>query len=81
MSSKDIENAIRKFLQEELMKDQAEFASLNDELDLDSLDQTELMVFLNEEFKVISDQEQVSQEALRTLDSIISLASGSRKTA
>jgi len=81
MSSKDIENAIRKFLQEELMKDQAEFASLNDELDLDSLDQTELMVFLNEEFKVISDQEQVSQEALRTLDSIISLASRGINTA
>jgi len=57
------------------MKDQAEFASLKDELELDSLDQTELMVFLNEEFKVNTDEGQVEPEALRTLGGILNLAS------
>lgn len=73
MASNEIELKVRHFLQEELMKEQAEFFTLDDELDLDSLDQTELRVFLTEEFQVDADLENVPPEALRTLKNIIAL--------
>ena len=73
MASNEIELKVRHFLQEELMKEQAEFFTLEDELDLDSLDQTELRVFLTEEFQVDTDLENVPPEALRTLKNIIAL--------
>lgn len=48
----EIETKIRQFLVEDMVKEEARVASATDELDLDSLDQTELRVFLEEEFSV-----------------------------
>jgi acyl carrier protein len=73
MTLNQIEMKIRTFLQEQLMKEQAEFLSLEDELELDSLDQTELRVFLGEELKIDTELDKVPPESLRTLKSIIGL--------
>jgi len=73
--SKEIDIKIRKFLINELMKDQAEFISLDDELALDSLDQTELRGFLNEEYGIDTAFEKVPPESISTLKGIISLVS------
>lgn len=48
----EIETKIRQFLVEDMVKEEARVAAVTDELDLDSLDQTELRVFLEEEFSV-----------------------------
>ncbi len=52
MDLKTAENKLRVFLLDDMMKDEVEEASNDDQLDLDSLDQTELRVFLEEEFSV-----------------------------
>lgn len=66
----EIEKKIREFLAEDLMKEQAEFFSFEDDLDLDSLDQTELRVFLTEEFGVNTEFDKVPAEAISTLGNI-----------
>ncbi|WCM23151.1 acyl carrier protein [Paraburkholderia bryophila] len=50
MNQQQIEEKIRQFLAEDMMKEQAKVVDLDVEMELDSLDQTELRVFLEEEF-------------------------------
>jgi acyl carrier protein len=73
MTTTEIESTIRKFMVEELMIEQAEAFELDDQLELDSLDQTELRVFLNETYKIDMDVKKVPDESIRTLKSIVSL--------
>lgn len=47
-----IEQKVRNFFIEDMVKDNVLDAASNDELDLDSLDQTELRVFLDEDFGI-----------------------------
>jgi len=52
MQENMIETKVRNFLIEDMIKEHVRAAGKDDELDLDSLDQTELRVFLDEEFQV-----------------------------
>lgn len=52
MSKMKIEEKIRTFFVEDMVKENVRDAGADDELDLDSLDQTELRVFLEEEFGI-----------------------------
>jgi acyl carrier protein len=76
MLSNEVEKSIRKFMVEELMFEQAEAIQVDEELTLDSLDQTELRVFINEQFKVDTDLEKVPPEMIGTIKNIISLVQG-----
>lgn len=69
----EVEQKIRVFLAEDLMKEQAEFFTMEDELELDSLDQTELRVFLTEEFGVNTEFDKVAPESLGTLKGVLAL--------
>jgi len=73
MTNTETESKLRIFLKDELMKEQAEFITLEDELALDSLDQTELRVFLTEEFEINTDFENLPPESLINLKNIIEL--------
>ncbi len=73
MTSSEIETKLRSFLVDELAKEQAEFLSLEDELELDSLDQTELRGYLTEEFEFDASFDKVPPENLKSLSSIIGL--------
>ena len=52
MQTNLIETQIRTFLIDDMVKENVRAASNADELDLDSLDQTELRVYLDEEFGI-----------------------------
>lgn len=52
MTGNVIEQKIRHFFIEDMVKDNVRNAASTDELDLDSLDQTELRVFLDEDFGI-----------------------------
>ncbi|PRA33227.1 acyl carrier protein [Pseudomonas poae] len=52
MTGNLIEQKIRHFFIEDMVKDNVRNAASTDELDLDSLDQTELRVFLDEDFGI-----------------------------
>ncbi|MFA7942980.1 acyl carrier protein [Pseudomonas brenneri] len=52
MTGNVIEQKIRHFFIEDMVKDNVRDAASTDELDLDSLDQTELRVFLDEDFGI-----------------------------
>ncbi len=73
MNPTEIESAIRKFMVDELMFEQAEEISVDEELTLDSLDQTELRVFISETYKVATDLEKVPPEEIGTINNIVSL--------
>lgn len=73
MNTQEIESSIRKFMAEELMFEQAEEISIDEDLTLDSLDQTELRVFLSDTFNVDTTLENVPAENIGTLKDIISL--------
>lgn len=73
MNAQEIESSIRQFMSEELMFEQADEIALDEDLTLDSLDQTELRVFLSETFKIDTTLEQVPPEKIGTLKDIISL--------
>jgi len=73
MTTTETELKLRAFLKDDLMKEQAEFITLEDELTLDSLDQTELRVFLTDEFKINTDFETLPPESLSNLKNIIEL--------
>lgn len=68
--NEETEKKLRDFLVNNLMMEQAEFFKIEDELDLDSLDQTELRVFLTEDFGINTDFDKVPPEALATLQKI-----------
>lgn len=70
MKEHDIEAKIRSFLVDDMVKEHARTAAAEDELDLDSLDQTELRVFLGEEFGVqFKGQDDI--EPFRTIKGIV----------
>lgn len=73
MNTTEIESTIRKFMVDELMFDQAEEIAVDEELTLDSLDQTELRVFISETYKVATDLEKVPPEKIGTIKNIVSL--------
>ncbi len=77
----EIISKIKGFLIETLMKEQAEFYGPDDELELDSLDQTELRVFLIEECGVTTKAEDLSVESLSSISKIASLISSSATVA
>lgn len=52
MQNNIIETKIRDFLVDDMVKENVRAAASDDELDLDSLDQTELRVYLDEEFGI-----------------------------
>lgn len=52
MTAQLLEQKIRNFFVDDMVKDNVRSAASTDELDLDSLDQTELRVFLDEEFGI-----------------------------
>ena len=76
MNTTEIESTIRKFMVDELMFEQAEEISVDEELTLDSLDQTELRVFISETYKVPTDLEKVPPEKIGTINNIVSLVQG-----
>ena len=73
MDTQEIESSIRQFMSEELMFEQADEITLDEDLTLDSLDQTELRVFLSDTFKIDTTLENVPAEKIGTLKDIISL--------
>ncbi len=77
----EIISKIKGFLIETLMKEQAEFYGPDDELELDSLDQTELRVFLIEECGVTTKAEDLSVESLSSISKIVNLISSSATVA
>lgn len=52
MQTEELECRIRTFLADDMMKDGVRSIPVDAELELDSLDQTELRVFLDEEFGI-----------------------------
>jgi acyl carrier protein len=72
MDNSEIESTIRTFMTDELMIEQANEFGIDDEIELDSLDQTELRVFLNQNYKIETDVEKLPSESIRTLNNIIS---------
>lgn len=76
---KEIEANIRKFLIEELMKEQAEFTSLKEDLILDSLDQTELRAYLEEEYGIDTSFDKVDPDSLSKLENIVKLVIDNRQ--
>jgi acyl carrier protein len=50
MSAEEIEKKVREFLTDEMLKEQAAVAASSDPLDFDSLEQTEIRVYLEEAF-------------------------------
>ncbi|MCF6436504.1 MULTISPECIES: acyl carrier protein [Pseudoalteromonas] len=69
MNLEQIEQSVRNFLIEDLMKDELEGVALNAELGLDSLDTTELRVFVEENFSL--DPSKLIAEKLDTLEHIV----------
>lgn len=63
-----VEGKIRKFLTDELMKERASLASYDEPLDIESVDQVELRLFLEEEFGVKADSD---IELLDTIGAIL----------
>lgn len=73
MEGKNKEIIIREFMTDELMIAQANEFAIDDELTLDSLDQTELRVFIASKFGVDTDINKVPAESIRTIKGIIEL--------
>ena len=71
LNSSAVEIKIRDFLTQELMKEKGTLAALHEELDIDSVEQVESRVFLEEEFK--ADLQKVSIP-LNTIQNLITIA-------
>ncbi len=56
LDQQQVEAKVRMFMVDDMVKEEARNAELMDELDLDSLDQTELRIFLEEEYDVSFDE-------------------------
>lgn len=65
-----VEKKIRSFFVDDMMKEHVASLGLDEPIDLDSLDQTELRVFMEEEFKVNLARDDMSR-AFRTLGSMV----------
>jgi len=71
-TEKELEDVLRTFLKEEVMMTQIEFMTVDDELTLDSLAQTELRVFLEEKYGLDISMEAMPVETAATLSALIS---------
>lgn len=69
------EKKLREFLIDDMLKEEVRDASSDEQLDLDSLDQTELRVFLEEEFDVREMGAPELEQPLTTINEIISFIS------
>ena len=74
MDNAVIETKLRNFLADELMKRHALTISLSDPLDLDSLDLTEIHVFLEEEFGFLFSGESFGGDTLNHFIQLCSVA-------
>ncbi len=81
MNSIEIESKIRNFLADEMMKERSRVCALTDQLDLDSLEKTELRVFLEEDMGVEFPSDPARKPNLETLEGIISFASAANTQA
>lgn len=66
------ETQIRNFLTETLYLPNIQYCDLGDELNLDSLVQTELRIYISEKFGLVTDLENMPAETTSTLGSILS---------
>ena len=67
----EYEERMRTFLCDELMRQECRTVDANDPLDLDSLDQTELRVFLEEEFNVGSIDRSLASSSISAIVDLI----------
>jgi acyl carrier protein len=79
MNTTEIESTVRKFMADELMFEQADEIAVDETLTLDSLDQTELRVFISETYKVDTGLEKVPPEDIETIKNIVSLVQNQKK--
>ncbi|MBR8343528.1 acyl carrier protein [Burkholderia ambifaria] len=56
LDQQQVESRVRKFMVDDMVKEEARNATVMDEFDFDSLDQTELRIFLEEEYGVRFDE-------------------------
>jgi acyl carrier protein len=75
------ETQIRNFLTETLYLPNIQYCDLTDELNLDSLVQTELRIYISESFGIPTDLESMPAETTTNLDSILSYIQSSEKIA
>ncbi|GAA3917561.1 hypothetical protein [Litoribacillus peritrichatus] len=68
---KELEATLKTFLKDELMLSQIEFMGNKDDLSLDSLAQTELRIFLEEEFDLDISMEAMPVSVTQTLENLI----------
>jgi acyl carrier protein len=66
-----LETAVRTFIREELMFSQIDFMKNDEPLDLSSLAQTELRVFLEEDYHLDIGLEAMPYETAETLDTLL----------
>ena len=71
MQTLSIEAQIRNFLTETLYLPNIQYCDLTDELNLDSLVQTELRIFISEKFGMATDLESMPAEVTSNLDGIL----------
>jgi len=70
MDNNQIEQKVRNFLLDEMMKDEVKNISNDDILMLDSIEQVEMRVFLEEEFSIVLDNQ---TEPFTTITQIIQI--------
>ena len=66
-----LENKLRTFIKDELMISQIEFVSNQDDLGFDSLAQTELRIYLEEEYGLDINLKAMPSDVIQNLDSLI----------
>jgi len=67
-----IAESIRSYMVESMAMQHAEFLELDDELELDSLAQTEIRIFIEGEYKVPVGFDDMKPEVTETLNSLVS---------
>ena len=67
-----IEQNLRRYMIESMAMQQAEFLESDDELDLDSLGQSEIRIFIESEYKVPVGFDDMKPEVTETLKSLVS---------
>ena len=70
-----LEKKLRAFIKDELMISQIDFVSNQDDLDFDSLAQTELRIYLEEEYDLDINLKVMSSNVVQNLDNLIAYIS------
>ncbi|MFQ3245007.1 MAG: acyl carrier protein [Arenicella sp.] len=68
---KQIESTIRTALIEDLAMQQAEFLELDDPLEMDSLAQTEMRIFIETKYSIPIDLDQMPPQATESLNTLV----------